>query len=99
MVTLLNILLVGGAKMRYGILVFYSYQHAVLCDKVLRQNNIPVEFIPTPRSIMNSCSHSLKFGLEYVNIVKLIVQRINIPYKGIYEVEKTYSGYTVIGVR
>lgn len=95
----MNILKIGGAEMRCAILVFYSYQHAVLCDKVLRQNNIPVEFVPTPRSIMNSCSHSLKFGLEYVNVVKLIIQRINIPYKGIYEVEKTYSGYTVIGVR
>lgn len=85
--------------MRSAIIVFYSYQHAILCDKVLRQNKIPVEFISTPRTIMNSCSHSLKFPLEYVDVVKIIVQRINIPYKGIYEVEKVYSGYNVIGVR
>lgn len=82
--------------MLYALLVFYSYQHAVLTEMMLKRNNIPVEFVATPRSITNSCSHSLKFGLEYEKVVKEIVQRLNIPYKGIYEVEKIYSGYKVI---
>lgn len=82
--------------MLYALLVFYSYQHAVLTEAMLKRNSIPVEFVATPRSIMNSCSHSLKFGLEYEKVVKEIVQRLNIPYKGIYEVEKVYSGYRVI---
>lgn len=82
--------------MKYALLVFYSYQHAILTEKMLKRNNIPIEFVATPRSIMNSCSHSLKFGLEYEKVVKEIVQRLNIPYKGIFEVEKIYSGYKVI---
>ncbi|MDI6604534.1 MAG: DUF3343 domain-containing protein [Thermoanaerobacteraceae bacterium] len=83
--------------MIYAIIVFYSYQHAILCEKLLKQNNISVEFISTPKSIMNSCSHSLKFKLEYAEVVKTIVQRTSIPYKGIFKVEKEYSGYKVIG--
>ncbi|CAK9331091.1 DUF3343 domain-containing protein [Thermoanaerobacter kivui] len=84
--------------MKYGLIVFYSYQHGLMTEKILKKNSIPVEFVPTPRSITNSCSHSLKFGIEYTKVIKDILQRINIPYKGIYEVEKTYSGYEVINI-
>ncbi|MGB9679182.1 MAG: DUF3343 domain-containing protein [Thermoanaerobacteraceae bacterium] len=82
--------------MKFGLIVFYSYQHGVMVEKILKRNNIPVEFVPTPRSFMYSCSNSIRFGLEYKNLVKDILKRINIPYKGIYEVEKNYNGYKVV---
>jgi len=83
---------------KYGLIVFYSYQHGLMAEKMLKKNNIPVEFVPTPRSITESCSHSLKFGLESLRVVQNLLQRLNIPYKGIYEVERIPAGYKIVKI-
>lgn len=82
--------------MKYGLIVFYSYQHGLMAERVLKRHNIAVEFVPTPRSISEGCSHSLKFGLESLKVVQNLLQRINVPYKGVYEVEKIPAGYKIV---
>ncbi|MTI65017.1 MAG: DUF3343 domain-containing protein [Firmicutes bacterium] len=72
-------------KETYGVITFKSTNHAIKGEKALKNINIKIKTIPTPREITSSCGLSIKFNLDDLLKVKEVIKENELAIKGIYK--------------
>jgi len=70
------------------LITFDSTHHAIRGEKFLKEKNLDVRTIPTPREITASCGLSIKFNIDNLENVKEIIKINDLVIKGIYELNK-----------
>ncbi|KXZ40745.1 Protein of unknown function [Alkalithermobacter thermoalcaliphilus JW-YL-7 = DSM 7308] len=75
---------------------FNSTHHSMRLDKILRDNNINIKTIPTPREVTSSCGLSIVFNIEDLEKIKQKIEEFEIDYFGIFKMEKTKDGKRII---
>ncbi len=70
--------------MRY-ILIFLNTHNALNCEKVLIENKINLEVLPTPSYISNSCGISIGINEENIDKILELIENKNISVKLIYD--------------
>lgn len=79
----------------FGVVTFESTSHAIKGEKVLKEENIKIKTIPTPREITSSCGLSIRFKLEDLDTIKNTIKSNNLAINGIYKMIKEGLKYTV----
>jgi hypothetical protein len=68
------------------ILTFDSTHHAMRAESILKEENIAIKTIPTPRDITLSCGLAIKASvLDKEKIVKMYEDKI-LDFKNLYEI-------------
>lgn len=70
--------------MRY-ILIFLNTHNALNCEKVLIENKINLEVLPTPSYISNSCGISIGINEENIDKILELIENKKISVKLIYD--------------
>lgn len=70
------------------VISFYSTNYTFLAEKFLKDKDISIMIIATPRIITRSCGMSIKFEKKDIDKVKEILIKNKIQVMGIYEIEK-----------
>jgi hypothetical protein len=52
---------VGRERAKYGVVTFFSTNHAIWAEEVCQARGLEVKMIPTPRKISSDCGLSLRF--------------------------------------
>lgn len=76
----------------YYVIAFDSTHYAIQGEKTLKEKEIDIKVIPTPREITASCGLSIKFAPEALDMVKRTLEDASILSKGIYRLVKDESG-------
>ncbi|KGG80011.1 hypothetical protein Y919_08605 [Caloranaerobacter azorensis H53214] len=79
----------------FCVAVFNSTNHAIQGEKILKNRNIEIKVIPTPREITASCGLSIKFDKKFLEEVLSCIQSRALNIKGIYEIMKQDGRRTV----
>ena len=66
------------------VMTFHSTHQAMTADKVLKDQNIYFDLIPTPRQISAGCGLSLILKSDEVAVWLNLLTEANITYGGIY---------------
>lgn len=74
------------------IVSFNSTHHAIRSEKILKENDMAIAVLPTPREISASCGLSIKFSEDDLDEIKELLVKNEIDYKGIYHIEKKEDG-------
>jgi hypothetical protein len=69
--------------MKYKIFVFDSTHRALKADKLLTDNNVRFEVIPTPKEITSDCGIALRINPELTNpeIVRQLLESKGIQFR------------------
>lgn len=73
-------------KEAFCVAVFNSTNHAIQGEKILKDRNIEIKVIPTPREITASCGLSIRFDKKFLEEVLSCIQSTALNIKGIYEI-------------
>lgn len=76
----------------YYVVAFDSTHYAIQGEKTLKNNDIDIKVIPTPREITASCGLSIRFSPEFFEKVKNILEEASLSIKGIYKLVKNETG-------
>lgn len=79
----------------FGVVTFESTSHAIKGEKVLKEEDIQIKTIPTPREITSSCGLSIRFKLEDLNTIKKTIKSNDLAINGIYKMIQEGLKYTV----
>ncbi|HLR36267.1 MAG TPA: DUF3343 domain-containing protein [Tissierellales bacterium] len=82
-------------KEDFGVVTFESTSHAIRGEKSLKEENIKIKTIPTPREITSSCGLSIRFNLEDLNTIENVIESNKLAISGIYKMIKEGLKYTV----
>ncbi|SHK04560.1 DUF3343 domain-containing protein [Tepidibacter formicigenes] len=74
------------------LVTFNSTHYAIRSEKVLKELNLPITIIPTPREISSSCGLSIKFEEKLLEDIKNNLEKNDIEYYGIFKITKTEDG-------
>ena len=73
---------------KYFVISFDSTHHAIKGEKLLKESNINVKMMPTPREITASCGLSIRFENEDFEKIEDIIKDSELSIKGIYEMKR-----------
>lgn len=76
----------------YYVIAFDSTHYAIQGEKTLKDKDIDIKVIPTPREITASCGLSIRFNLEFYDQVKNILEEASLSIRGIYKLVKNEAG-------
>ncbi|WP_352418770.1 DUF3343 domain-containing protein [Proteiniborus sp.] len=76
----------------YYVIAFDSTHYAIQGEKVLRDKDIDIKVIPTPREITASCGLSIRFNPELFEQIKNILKEYSLSIRGIYKLVKNNAG-------
>ncbi len=76
----------------YFVVAFDSTHYSIQGEKTLKNSNIDIKVIPTPREITASCGLSIRFNPEYYEKVKNVLEEASLSIGGIYKLVKNESG-------
>lgn len=79
----------------FGVVTFESTSHAIKGEKVLKEENIKIKTIPTPREITSSCGLSIRFKLEDLDTIEGTIKSNDLAINGMYKMIKEGLKYTV----
>ncbi|MBS4534406.1 DUF3343 domain-containing protein [Clostridium sp. D2Q-14] len=66
------------------VITFDSTHHAIEAEKKIKDENIDIKTIPTPREVSVSCGLSIKFDYIDLNRIKSIIEDNNLSISNIY---------------
>ncbi|NLL81781.1 MAG: DUF3343 domain-containing protein [Tissierellia bacterium] len=69
----------------YGILTFNSTHHAISAEKILKEHQLFIKTIPTPREITRSCGLSILFILEDLDKIRDLHLNNGLSIKAIHK--------------
>ncbi len=76
-----------------NVITFRSTHHAMKTEKALKNANLDIKMIPTPREITASCGLSIKFKDEdrdaIFEILRKLVSEEGIILKGVFKIVRT----------
>lgn len=67
------------------VLTFNSTHFALAAEKKLKEKNLLVQLIPTPRSVSSRCGFSLKIEYTEMDIIQNAISEQNIKHTDIYK--------------
>ncbi len=67
---------------------FNSTHHAIRTEKLLLEEGMKIMTLPTPREIAASCGLSIKFDLEDLDRVNLIMKENSLERRGIFHIKR-----------
>lgn len=76
----------------FYVISFNSTHHAIRTEKLLLDAGYKIMTLPTPREIAASCGLSIKFELENIKEIEVILKENSIDIRGIYHILKNSSG-------
>lgn len=76
----------------FYVIAFDSTHYAIQGEKTLKETDIDVKVIPTPREITASCGLSIRFNPEHYEKVKSVLDEASLSIRGIYKLVKNESG-------
>lgn len=76
----------------YYVIAFDSTHYAIQGEKILKNRNIDIKVIPTPREITASCGLSIKFNPEFFEQIKNLLEENSLSIRGIYKLVKNEAG-------
>ncbi len=79
-------------KDNFYVIAFDSTHHAIKGEKILKDMQLDIRTIPTPREITASCGLSIKFNGDNLTEVKEAIENNELSVKGIYEIIIDESG-------
>ena len=74
------------------IIAFNSTHHAIRTEKILKEENMNIRTIPTPREVSSSCGLSIKFEESEIEKIKQIIEESKVDYHGIFKLTKNADG-------
>ncbi|GAA0225996.1 DUF3343 domain-containing protein [Metaclostridioides mangenotii] len=74
------------------IVSFNSTHHAIRSEKLIKEHEVAITMLPTPREISASCGLSVKFSKDDLEAIKKILTDNEIDFKGIYHIDKKEDG-------
>lgn len=72
----------------FYVVSFDSTHHAIKGEKLLKEHNLNIRMMPTPREITASCGLSIRFEEIELEEVKSIIDESGLSIKGIYEMRR-----------
>ena len=67
-----------------GIITFFSSQHAVHAEKILKHNGFQVELIPGPKEISPNCGVALRYDYQLTETVKPLLTAANVTFEAFH---------------
>lgn len=72
----------------FYVISFDSTHHAIKAEKLLKEQNLSIKMMPTPREITASCGLSIRFESENLLEVEDIINKEKLAVKGKYKMER-----------
>ncbi|MBC2576954.1 DUF3343 domain-containing protein [Peptostreptococcus russellii] len=79
----------------FYVISFNSTHHAIRTEKLLLEEGMKIMTLPTPREIAASCGLSIKFELDDLEKVNIIMKENSLERRGIFHITKDDSGERV----
>lgn len=79
----------------FYVISFNSTHHAIRTEKLLLEEGMKIMTLPTPREIAASCGLSIKFELDDLEKVNIIMKENSLERRGIFHIKKDDSGERV----
>ena len=76
-----------GMTDTYGVVLFYTNSASIRAEKILRQENLTVKLIPTPRELSSDCGVALRFDWDQAEHVKALMDAARVENAGIHEMD------------
>lgn len=70
----------------YGVVLFYSTNHALRAEKVLTEAGIPCKLIPVPRHLSSDCGVCVRIEQADQQAVLQALQAARVELEGIHEI-------------
>lgn len=70
---------------QYGLVTFYSWNHAVRAEQVLKRNEFSIDLIPAPREFTSNCGTALRFVWLERDAVEQSLESAHVPVEAIHE--------------
>ncbi|MBS5788682.1 MAG: DUF3343 domain-containing protein [Clostridioides difficile] len=74
------------------IVSFNSTHHAIRSEKLLKEHEVAITMLPTPREISASCGLSVRFSKDDLEKITKILKDNEIDFKGVYHIDKNNEG-------
>ncbi len=72
----------------FYLISFNSTHHAIRTEKLLLEEGMKIMTLPTPREIAASCGLSIRFDLEDLEKVNLIMKENSLERRGIFHITR-----------
>ena len=69
----------------YGVVLFYTTSSAMRAEKTLREENLTVKLVPTPRDLSSDCGFALRFDWDQVEKVESALDEARVEIAGVYD--------------
>ena len=67
-----------------GVITFFSSQHVIKAEKVMRKNGLKVSLIPGPREISPNCGTALCFEYEKEKEIRSTLNKNTVIFEAIH---------------
>jgi len=67
-----------------GVITFFSSQHAVHAEKVLKEHGFKIEMIPGPKEISPNCGVAIKYDYVLTESVKTLLESCNVSVEAFH---------------
>ena len=68
----------------YGLITFYSWNHAVRAERVLQKAEFVIDMVPAPREFTSNCGTALQFFWNEQDQVLETLQNAKVPIEHTY---------------
>jgi hypothetical protein len=68
----------------FGVVLFHTTSAAMRAEKILKQANLAVKLIPTPREFSSDCGIALRFDWNAADQVKTLLENAHVDVAGIH---------------
>ncbi len=72
----------------FYVISFDSTHHAIKAEKLLKEADLSIKMMPTPREITASCGLSIRFEMGDLERVEEIISKEELAIKGKYEIKR-----------
>lgn len=73
----------------YCVVTFNTTQHALIFEKLLKENNMKVKLMPVPRQLSSSCGTAAYVDCDDKDRILSLCQKENSPMECFHELEST----------
>ncbi|WP_099189714.1 DUF3343 domain-containing protein [Tepidibacter mesophilus] len=74
------------------VISFNSTHHAIRFEKRLKELELNIKTIPTPREVTSSCGLSIMFQKDNIDTIKNNIDDLKIDYYGVFNIKKLDDG-------
>ena len=68
-----------------GVILFFSSNHAIWAERVLREAGLAVRLIPTPKELSSECGHALEAAAARLGDASAALAARGVPFDRVAE--------------